>query len=574
MKKKIMRLVLICLPYTITTAQTFWVSGRISTSTEVVKNASITFTNENDTTKSYSTTTDSLGNYSIGLITSIKENTSIVPTKFELAQNYPNPFSSSTAISYKLNRQSEVNVTIYDILGREVKKFSIGEQLAGIHGVLWDGRNNFGEKVTTGIYFYRLQAGKESQVNKMVFARGSGISNNFNFSGNFIPITRLGKETTSKITPEIYTIKVANTDSTNPKIEPLTITDVSIAQDTTINIYVQKKGISIYVMEKDHLFGSTNEVDIYHEILIINTSTDSVCFNVESPIPDSLRHESVRSPSFGRFAIIPTPYQDYFDLPNINNSFYTDAPDSSTDNCYIWKDVKLGPSDLMEVPYSNFYGEDGKMFIEKLGTSRFLYMDIVLDCSIERDSVDSRYLNIEIKETAKNITNDALSRIGIELFVPRELLTKFDPYNPEYTKLYNLVSDTVISPSDNKCYLSNRFGTNDGFGFFAEGQEMNPSYFILPPHQSYEFVFKMKIEPLLDKFEIYPTYGVTYITTSKDRIWPGSIITLNNNKYQGEVHYLKELGLVMPPYILFSINKDTLRVVSPDDIVPTFTPDY
>jgi flagellar hook assembly protein FlgD len=558
----------------ILSAQTVNVKGNVSTSTEPVKSALITFTEQNDTTKEYSTLTDSLGNYSIGLITSIEGNTSVVPSKFELAQNYPNPFTNSTAISYKLNKQSDVHVSIYDILGREVKKYNIGEQPIGVHGILWDGSNNFGEKVTSGIYLYRLEVGKESHVNKMVFTRGNGISNNLTLSGNFVS-SKLSKETTAKITPASYIVKIKNTDSTKPKIEPLEITGITVTQDTTINIYVQKEVVSIYVMEKDHLFGGSEDVDNYHETLIINTSADSICFTIESPMPDSLQHESVRSPAFGRDAIIPTPYQDYFDIPNYNRGLYTNKPDSSTDHSYIWKNIKLGPSDLMEVPYSNFYGDDGKMFIEKLGTSRFLYMEVALNCSIERDSVDSRYINIEIKETARNITNDTLSRIGIELFVPRELETKFDPPNgSEFTKLYNLISDTIISPDNNKCHLYNQWGTNEGFGFWAEGQEMNPSYFVLPPHQSYEFVFKMKIEPLLEKFEIYPTYGVTYITTTMDRIWPASIITLNNNKYQGEVHYLKEFGLVMPTYILFSINKDTLRVVSPDDIEPTFKPDY
>jgi len=232
----------------------------------------------------------------------------------------------------------------------------------------------------------------------------------------------------------------------------------------------------------------------------------------------------------------------------------------------------------MEVPYSNFYGEDARMFIEKLGTSQFLEMGVELNLSIEKDSVDSRYINIEIKETARNITTDTLFRVGLFLFVPRKLQTKYDPNyengGSEFTELYNLISDTVISPSNNKCYLLNQIGFSDGFGFHAIGQDMGPSLFNLQPYQSYEFIFKMKIEPLQDKFEIYPLYGVGYITTSKDRIWPSSIITLNDNKYQGEIHYLKELGLVMPTYVLFSINNDTLRVVNPDDIIPTFIPDY
>ena len=121
---KALKLLSLLLTVLITTlnAQIINVKGNVSTSTEAVKNALVTFTDENDTTKSYSALTDSFGNYSIGLITGIDNSTSLVPTKFELAQNYPNPFSSSTAISYKLNKQSDVEVTIYDILGRQVKK--------------------------------------------------------------------------------------------------------------------------------------------------------------------------------------------------------------------------------------------------------------------------------------------------------------------------------------------------------------------------------------------------------------------------------------------------------------------
>ena len=183
MKKLIVILIIICLSYTITTAQTFRVSGSVSTPTESVKNVLLTFTNENDTTQSYATLTDSLGNYSIGLlITSIEENTSFVPTKFELAQNYPNPFSTSTAISYKLNKESEVNVTIYDILGREVKTYLTKQQGTGIHGVTWDGKNNWGMRLSSGVYFYKVKVDNESQVKKMILhpdKMGTGLFHAF-----------------------------------------------------------------------------------------------------------------------------------------------------------------------------------------------------------------------------------------------------------------------------------------------------------------------------------------------------------------------------------------------------------
>ncbi|MGD8782661.1 MAG: FlgD immunoglobulin-like domain containing protein, partial [Ignavibacteria bacterium] len=145
---------LVAVLLTVFNAQTYKVKGNVSTPTQVVKNVLITFTEENDTTKSYTALTDSLGNYSLGLITDIEDNPSTIPTKFELAQNYPNPFTSETAITYKLNEQSDVRVTIYDILGREIKKYGVGKQEAGTHGIKWDGRNNTGEKVTAGVYFY------------------------------------------------------------------------------------------------------------------------------------------------------------------------------------------------------------------------------------------------------------------------------------------------------------------------------------------------------------------------------------------------------------------------------------
>ncbi len=221
-------------------AQTIYVKGSVSTPTEDVKNALITFVCENDTTKSYAALTDSLGNYSIGLITGIDDNTSLVPTKFELAQNYPNPFTISTTISYKLNKQSDVQVTIYDILGREVKKYNIGEQQTGVHGILWDGRNNFGEKVATGIYFYRLNVGKESLVNKMLLTRGGGQSSKLSLSGNFIPPTKPEKAAIVNNNIGSYRGKIENTENTEPRIAVKELEAILIRKDTTINFSVNK----------------------------------------------------------------------------------------------------------------------------------------------------------------------------------------------------------------------------------------------------------------------------------------------------------------------------------------------
>ncbi|MBD3168860.1 MAG: T9SS type A sorting domain-containing protein [candidate division Zixibacteria bacterium] len=74
----------------------------------------------------------------------------------ELDQNYPNPFNAQTQINYDLSYPSDIKVEIYDILGRLVRTLESGAKTAGPHTILWDGKNESGQSVAAGIYFYRL----------------------------------------------------------------------------------------------------------------------------------------------------------------------------------------------------------------------------------------------------------------------------------------------------------------------------------------------------------------------------------------------------------------------------------
>ena len=76
--------------------------------------------------------------------------------KYELLGNYPNPFNPTTTISYALKYQSSVEVVIYDIIGRVVKSVNISSQSAGYQSVVWDGKNEIGNSVASGIYLYRI----------------------------------------------------------------------------------------------------------------------------------------------------------------------------------------------------------------------------------------------------------------------------------------------------------------------------------------------------------------------------------------------------------------------------------
>lgn len=95
----------------------------------------------------------------------------VLPTEYSLSQNYPNPFNPETTIKFTLPQKQNVSLKIYDVLGREIKSLIQGEFNAGVHTSRWNGTDNFGAKVATGIYFYRLEAGTFTQTNKMILLK-------------------------------------------------------------------------------------------------------------------------------------------------------------------------------------------------------------------------------------------------------------------------------------------------------------------------------------------------------------------------------------------------------------------
>ncbi len=88
-----------------------------------------------------------------------------------LEQNYPNPFNPSTTISYYLPGDGEVSLEVFDVAGRRVAVLVDIRQKAGNHTAVWDGKNLNGSPVSSGIYFYRLEAMKESKTSKMILLR-------------------------------------------------------------------------------------------------------------------------------------------------------------------------------------------------------------------------------------------------------------------------------------------------------------------------------------------------------------------------------------------------------------------
>jgi len=107
----------------------------------------------------------------IQLITAVEEETPLLPSGYALRQNYPNPFNPVTTINYSLPVRGHVNITIYNILGREVATLVDDIRPSGNHRVEWNGADKAGHQVASGIYLYRMSAGEFVQTRKMVLIR-------------------------------------------------------------------------------------------------------------------------------------------------------------------------------------------------------------------------------------------------------------------------------------------------------------------------------------------------------------------------------------------------------------------
>jgi len=95
----------------------------------------------------------------------------VVPDKFALHQNYPNPFNPVTTLRYDLPEDALVNITIYDMMGRQVKTLINDQQTAGYRSLQWYATNDAGSPVSAGIYLYMIQAGDFRQTKKMVLLK-------------------------------------------------------------------------------------------------------------------------------------------------------------------------------------------------------------------------------------------------------------------------------------------------------------------------------------------------------------------------------------------------------------------
>ncbi len=99
------------------------------------------------------------------------EDDEFIPTAFEVSPNYPNPFNPETMIRFNIPEKNRVTVTVYDLVGRKIKTLMDGLKQSGQHQTVWDGMDERGKAVASGIYFYEVRFGSHTQIRKMTLLR-------------------------------------------------------------------------------------------------------------------------------------------------------------------------------------------------------------------------------------------------------------------------------------------------------------------------------------------------------------------------------------------------------------------
>ncbi len=107
----------------------------------------------------------------VGMAAGIKNNNGSLPQNVSLCQNYPNPFNAETTIKYRLYNTSDVMIKVYNIYGQEIFNWANERKSAGVYQVQWNGKNNRGNDVASGLYFLQVSDGRDVLFGKMIFSK-------------------------------------------------------------------------------------------------------------------------------------------------------------------------------------------------------------------------------------------------------------------------------------------------------------------------------------------------------------------------------------------------------------------
>ena len=215
------------------------VSGMVTDAEgQAVVGAQVTFRDEEEPTSVFSDVTDDYGKYDVRLAeTAVEERDrrEALPEGFTLLQNYPNPFNPSTVIPYTLAKRTDLDLSIYNILGQRVRTLVQGVQDAGVYAATWDGRDDRGGGLAAGVYLCVLRGPGFVEVRKMVMMDGAAGE-----PATRVPRRRALKRSAGPDAARLYTVKVS--ESILPFVQRHIPISGDAVLDFVVDIYVQVQG--------------------------------------------------------------------------------------------------------------------------------------------------------------------------------------------------------------------------------------------------------------------------------------------------------------------------------------------
>ncbi|HTO92924.1 MAG TPA: FlgD immunoglobulin-like domain containing protein, partial [Bacteroidota bacterium] len=227
-------------------AQTLVVNGTVSAAGSPVRSASVTFQDASAPQKFWTTVTDSSGAYRLSIVVTSARPSPALPSRFALGQNYPNPFAAKTIVPFTLERQSAIELTVYDVLGRVVRRIAAGAQPAGSHAAIWDGTNDRGQRVAGGVYFCTLTSGGVVQARKMIMSGGAPLEIRLAPGAGPGPA---GAPAAIALQGGTFSVRIDDTTGTSPWIATMIVGNVALQRDTTLNFAVSALPVAAVVVD-------------------------------------------------------------------------------------------------------------------------------------------------------------------------------------------------------------------------------------------------------------------------------------------------------------------------------------
>jgi flagellar hook assembly protein FlgD len=261
-----------------------------------ISNAYVEIIDQNDSLNNYSTITNSNGYFQISNITDIESFEKYILEDYLLIRNYPNPFNPSTIIYFELAKAENIEITIFDILGREIRTLFSGFHNAGVDQINWDGRNNFNQGVSAGVYLCQLRTKNHFKVHKMVLLDGGGITN------SEISNTKLSTVSISK-TNAVKSIFNFTVKVTADSIDDMYFRNLTSTNDTTLSLVVSK----LFLLETIGPDGGTIGNDDFKVTISSGAINDNYEIAIYNVADDGAFGENTVSPTY-KLKGIPVNY--------------------------------------------------------------------------------------------------------------------------------------------------------------------------------------------------------------------------------------------------------------------------